>query len=337
MGRYQGIYLQTWTGGWSEKGIQDLFVPVNRNGDLTFVTFFRTVATGLDCTGQSPCEFVWSSAAGANVPASTVYKGAIANSFSKYGVRTLLALGGWTYRDDFAFLTSFTPSQLSTWASQVKAWVDRFGAHGIDIDYEAETAAQWQAELVQTNVLHYLRVAMPTPTYLITLTLGGLTSVYGTPATVQASFSPALSQAYANSGIALPTLRKNWADLDRVQLMTYDGEPNLDPRVCLDLTVQALVSFGMPKVEAAKKLLMGAELGSQFGGCSGVSTGWCKQDAKLLLMANDVVSKGYGGLFYWSNLDTTSSVALYKVTYPILHSSVAAMTPRVASAGFRRH
>ena len=36
-----------------------------------------------------------------------------------------------------------TPAQLQAWAQSVKATVDQFGAHGIDIDYEAETNAQW--------------------------------------------------------------------------------------------------------------------------------------------------------------------------------------------------
>jgi hypothetical protein len=37
---------------------------------------------------------------------------------------------------------------------------------------------------------------------------------------VQAAFTPPLSAAYANSGVALPTIRQHWADIDRVQLMT---------------------------------------------------------------------------------------------------------------------
>lgn len=270
--------------------------------------------------------------AGTNVPASTIYAKAIANSYSKYEVRTLLALGGWTYRDDFGFLATMTTAQLTSWAVQVKAWVDRFGAHGIDIDYEAETAVQWENELVKSNVIHFLRSAMPAPQYLITFTIGGIAATYGTPQSVQAAFNPPLSQAYANSGVALSTLKQNWNDLDRVQLMTYDGEPNLDPRVCLDLTVQALVSWGVAKAEAALKLLMGTELGNQYGGCTGTSAGWCKHDDKVVVMANDVVAKGYGGLFYWSNVDTSSSVAVYQSTYSIVRPSGSS-----ASASLRRH
>lgn len=319
-GKYQGIYLKTWAGGWSEQGILDMFTPVNGYGDVAFVTFFNPVPSGLDCSGQSPCTTVWSSSAGANVPASTVYKTAITNSYSKYGVRTLLALGGWTYRDNFGFLATMSSAQLSAWALQVKAWVDRFGAHGIDIDYEAETAAQWQNELVKTNALHYLRVAMPAGQYIITFTIGGLAAVIGTPAAVQASFRPPLSQAYASSGIALSTLRVSWTDVDRVQLMTYDGEPNLDPRVCLNLTVQAIAGFGVAKADAAAKLLIGAELGSQYGGCAGTAEGWCLQDDKVIVMASYVVATGYGGFFYWSNLEAAGSEAIYKSTYTLVHS-----------------
>jgi hypothetical protein len=52
--------------------------------------------------------------------------------------------------------------------------VDRFGAHGVDLDYEAETAQQWDADLVKTNVIRHLRQAMPAPQYLIYLTIGGM-------------------------------------------------------------------------------------------------------------------------------------------------------------------
>mgnify|MGYP002362369271 FL=1 len=103
---------------------------------------------------------------------------------------------------------------------QVKATVDAFGAHGIDIDYEAETPAQWRDELVGSNVIHYLRLAMPAPQYTISFTIGGLAAVHGTPQSVQAAFSPALSAAYPNVGVALPTIQQNWNDIDYVQLMT---------------------------------------------------------------------------------------------------------------------
>ena len=104
--------------------------------------------------------------------------------------------------------------------TQVKATVDAFGAHGIDIDYEAETPAQWRDELVSSNVIHYLRLAMPAPQYTISFTIGGLAAVHGTPQSVQAAFSPALSAAYPNVGVALPTIQQNWNDIDYVQLMT---------------------------------------------------------------------------------------------------------------------
>ena len=104
--------------------------------------------------------------------------------------------------------------------TQVKATVDSFGAFGIDIDYEAESASQWSSELVGSNVFHYLRVAMPAPQYTISFTIGGITPTFGTPQSVQAAFNPPLSTAYDNSGVALPTIQQNWNDIDFVQLMT---------------------------------------------------------------------------------------------------------------------
>jgi hypothetical protein len=58
----------------------------------------------------------------ANVPAAKVYKREIQKAYTQYGMRTVLALGGWTYRNDFAFLTSMTPAQLTTWAQSVWYW-----------------------------------------------------------------------------------------------------------------------------------------------------------------------------------------------------------------------
>jgi hypothetical protein len=48
----------------------------------------------------------------------------------------------------------------------------------------------------------------------------GIAAAAGTPQQVQAAFTPPLSVAYANSGVALAIIRQNWADIDRVQLMT---------------------------------------------------------------------------------------------------------------------
>jgi hypothetical protein len=56
----------------------------------------------------------------ANVPAATVYKREIQKAYTQYGMRTLLALGGWTYRNDFGFLATMTPAQLTTWAQSVR-------------------------------------------------------------------------------------------------------------------------------------------------------------------------------------------------------------------------
>lgn len=52
---------------------------------------------------------------------------------------------------------------------------------GIDIDYEAQTAAQWENELVKTNVIGHLRAVMPASQYSIFLTVGGIAASAGTP------------------------------------------------------------------------------------------------------------------------------------------------------------
>jgi hypothetical protein len=61
-----------------------------------------------------------SQTAQANVPAATVYKREIQKAYTQYGMRTLLALGGWTYRNDFGFLATTTPAELTTWAQSVR-------------------------------------------------------------------------------------------------------------------------------------------------------------------------------------------------------------------------
>ena len=63
-------------------------------------------------------------------------------------MKTLISIGGWTYRDDFSILSNMTSDQLITWALNVKETVDLFEADGIGIDYEAETQDQWENELI---------------------------------------------------------------------------------------------------------------------------------------------------------------------------------------------
>jgi hypothetical protein len=304
--------MLTWASGWTAPGIQKFFSDIVGQADIAFVTFFRTTPAGLDCTGQSPCASVWSPADQKEVPASQIYKKAIQESRASHGMKTMLSIGGWTYRDDFKFLAHMSEEQVFDWALKVKATVDEFDADGLDIDYEAETAEQWYYELVQTNVIGQLRKAMPDK--LIALTIGGIAAAYGTPAEVTAAFNPPLNTVYKNAGIALPVINQNYNDLDYVQLMTYDGEPNMDPRVCMDLTAKAFMSWGVEASLAARKVAMGAELGGQFGACSGVTLGWCNQNLPLVSdMADDVAANKYAGLFFWPNLNSVESAPYYAV------------------------
>jgi hypothetical protein len=59
--------------------------------------------------------------------------------------------------------------------------LDAFGVAGIDFDYEAETHAQWQAELVDSKVLSILRTVLPREQYILSLTMAGAT-ILNTPA-----------------------------------------------------------------------------------------------------------------------------------------------------------
>lgn len=126
-----------------------------------------------------------------------------------------------------------------------------------------------------------------------------------------------MTTAYDLTGVALSTIKQNFNDIDRLQLMTCmsvplppslpmhisyacrslchssythitqtgtcrsivvtsipytpadDGEPNMDPRVCMALASTALQAMGAG-AEANSKLLVGAELGEQFGACKGI-------------------------------------------------------------------
>lgn len=63
---------------------------------------------------------------------------------------------------------------------------------------------------------------------------------------------------------------------------TDDGEPNFDPRVCMSLASQALQSMGLSASAANARLLVGAELGAQYGACNGMSFFSCVERMHLL-------------------------------------------------------
>lgn len=51
-------------------------------------------------------------------------------------------------------------------------------------------------------------------------------------------------------------------------------------------------------------------------------------------MSNDVASKGYGGLFYWSELDAPTSINIYKQSYPIIKGGVVSSTTTTTTTTF---
>lgn len=52
---------------------------------------------------------------------------------------------------------------------------------------------------------------------------------------------------------------------------------------------------------------------------TGVSDGWCMQGQdKVAVMAQDVVAKGYGGIFYWPNVEAALAVPIYTATYAMM-------------------
>jgi hypothetical protein len=56
---YQGVYLQSWVGGWTEEGIRNLFSPLHGRADVAYLSFFNITSSGIDCQGQSPCADIW--------------------------------------------------------------------------------------------------------------------------------------------------------------------------------------------------------------------------------------------------------------------------------------
>ena len=55
----------------------------------------------------------------------------------------MISIGGWSYRNNWNFLSTLSDSDLLAWAAKVKGVVDSFNAHGIDIDFEHEDQEQW--------------------------------------------------------------------------------------------------------------------------------------------------------------------------------------------------
>ncbi|KNC77896.1 hypothetical protein SARC_09653 [Sphaeroforma arctica JP610] len=316
---YQGVYIKTWEGGWTAEGIRAQYGHLYGVADIAFLTFFKPIPGGLECDeAMSMCASVWDSTVGLygeEVSATEVYRNASIAAKNTTGMRTLLAIGGWSFRDDFAFLATLTAAQIRQWALNVKQTVDLFGADGVDIDYEAESSQQWEDEIVKTNMLGLLREVMPTSEgYVIMLTIAGLAGVQGPAQAVSDFFSPSLTLTY-ETGKAVSTIVQNHKDLDMLQLMTYDGEPNLNPMYCMELTrqtTQRLLGEGI-----SHKIAMGVELGPQVGNCESITEGWCTHDMASVLQMADFVSRNkYGGIFYWSNVPVTEADEYYNATMP---------------------
>ena len=89
-------------------------------------------------------------------------------------------------------------------------------------------------------------------------------------------------------------------------------------RSCYD---QVVMSVLLPSTWAlvlldVPRLTIGS---SQINFNAGVTAGWCNQDLPAVTsMATDVVDHSYGGMFYWSNLDTPASATYYDTTYAIV-------------------
>jgi len=60
--------------------------------------------------------------------AVVLYKDIITALYLNSGIKTILTIGGYSYRNDFSFLTTATTAQIQSWAYKVKTVVDSFGA-----------------------------------------------------------------------------------------------------------------------------------------------------------------------------------------------------------------
>jgi hypothetical protein len=235
------------------------------------------------------------------------------------GMDTLISVGGWGYRNMFSF---FPTTDLTAWAQKVKTQLDSFGAVGIDFDYEAETHAQWHAELVESNVLSILRTVLPRDQYIISLTVSA-SSILNTEAQALSlgmeKFNGTIPEG-SMFNMSASVLTQFGDELDLLQLMSYDDGPKFD-------TTMAMGYAQTNYPELVHKMVMGIELGSQYGRCNAgkppvhITSGWCTQGkAKVDLVATQVKQQGFRGVFFWSNVDDASAQTLYDDALDILQA-----------------
>jgi chitinase len=261
-------YYQTWSDSWKANGADTVLAKLPSYVNVVNISFAEPnmayVAGSLSLGGT-----------GVGVPydGPTLKAAVAALHQSNPGTRVMISVGGATF-----------PNFGSFNAGTIASFVKDFGLDGVDIDYEpsnancsnAGGAVSCPSDAEYVGVVKSMRAALPSP-YWISIA-GWSVGAYGEGA--WASAPP--ESLY--KGLTLAVLKQASADLDLVNVMSYDASPAFDP-------IQALKAY---QHYYPGKIAMGIEVPPEAWG------GHVETVGEIDTLADAVNGSNAAGLMLWS-------------------------------------
>jgi chitinase len=261
-------YYQTWSDSWKANGADTVLAKLPGYVNVVNISFAQPdmnyVAGSMSLGGT-----------GVGVPYDgPTLKAAVAALHQNHpGTRVMISVGGATF-----------PSFGGFKADTVASFVKDFGLDGVDIDYEpsnancsnAGGAVSCPSDAEYVSVVKSMRAALPSP-YWISIAAWSV-GAYGEGA--WASAPP--ESLY--KGLTLAVLKQASADLDLVNVMSYDASPAFDP-------LEALKAY---QHYYPGKIAMGIEVPPEAWG------GHVETVGEIDTLADAVNGSNAAGLMLWS-------------------------------------
>jgi chitinase len=204
-GKHSAVYYQTWSANWASSPANHDLTKIPSNINVVYLAFaqpdmvYTRGSNTFQGTGlQFSADFA-------------VVKGAIAILRAR-GVVVMLSIGGATYAFN------------SVNASAIANLVTDLGLDGVDIDWEDYQGAVAKGKL--GPIIQSVRSALPRPFKVCIAAFS--VGAYGRDKWVNAM------PASQNTGMCVDGIISNGADLDWINIMSYDASPAYDPLIAYD-------------------------------------------------------------------------------------------------------